>query len=385
MNVLIIAGARPNFMKIAPIVKELESRRLRQEMPSDFRYQIVHTGQHYDSIMSRVFFEQLDLPSPSIDLGVGSGSHAEQTGRIMVEFEHVCASMKPNCVIVVGDVNSTLACALVCAKLTTTLAHVEAGLRSFDRRMPEEINRVVTDSLSDLLFTTCREGNENLAREGIAEEKVHFVGNVMVDTLLQHKEKAMQSGILKALGLLENETKFPYAVLTLHRPSNVDNPGTFRTIVAALKRIGQFVPIVFPAHPRTQKAIERYGMQADFCFHHREEKLSLLDRKIKVIQPLGYLEFINLLAEAEFVMTDSGGIQEESTILRKPCLTLRESTERRVTITQGTNALVGTDPERIVSSAENVLFGKPSALHRPPLWDGHASHRIVNVLLDKLY
>jgi UDP-N-acetylglucosamine 2-epimerase (non-hydrolysing) len=360
MKVMHIAGARPNFMKIAPIMEEMA------KYPARFQQVLVHTGQHYDDEMSQVFFDDLDLPTPNVYLGVGSGSHAQQTARIMLAFEPVLLEHRPDWVIVVGDVNSTVACALTAAKLGIKVAHVEAGLRSFDRTMPEEFNRVLTDHIADLLFTTEPSANENLRREGIPEEKVHFVGNVMIDTLLRHKERALTLDVLGKYGLEPQG----FALLTLHRPSNVDVPEVLAGILDALAEIRVRLPILFPAHPRTVERIQEFGF---------EGRLAAMPN-LRVTEPLGYLEFLNLMANARLVLTDSGGIQEETTILGVPCLTLRENTERPVTVTQGTNTVVGSDPQRIVAEALAILDGKGKTGRVPELWDGRAAERIVSVL-----
>jgi UDP-N-acetylglucosamine 2-epimerase (non-hydrolysing) len=334
---------------------------------------LVHTGQHYDDEMSQVFFDDLNIPRPDVYLGVGSGSHAEQTAKVMLAFELVLLEQRPDLVMVVGDVNSTLACTLVASKASfgklrtgVPVAHVEAGLRSFDRTMPEEINRVLTDQIADMLFTTERDADENLRREGVAEDKVHFVGNVMIDTLLRHKERAL------ALDVLEKHDVEPggFALLTLHRPSNADVPEVLSGILDALAEIQALLPILFPAHPRTVKRVQEFGF---------EDRLAAM-RDLRVMEPLGYLEFLNLMANARLVLTDSGGIQEETTILGVPCLTLRENTERPVTVTQGTNRIVGNAPERIVSEALMVLDGEGRAGCVPELWDGRAAERIVSVI-----
>ena len=322
----------------------------------------MHTGQHYDDEMSQVFFDDLDIPRPDVYLGVGSGSHAEQTARVMLAFEPVLLEQEPELVLVVGDVNSTLACTLVAAKLHIPVAHVEAGLRSFDRTMPEEINRVLTDQIADLLFTTERDADENLRREGVAEERIHFVGNVMIDTLLRHKERSLALDALGRYGLEPHG----FALLTLHRPSNVDVPEVLAGILDALAEIQARLPIIFPAHPRTVKKIQEFGF---------EERLAAMP-DLRVTEPLGYLEFLNLMANARLVLTDSGGIQEETTILGVPCLTLRENTERPVTVTEGTNTIVGNDPGRIVTEALAILDGKGKAGQVPELWDGRAAERI---------
>jgi UDP-N-acetylglucosamine 2-epimerase (non-hydrolysing) len=317
-------------MKIAPIMEEMA------KYPEQFQQVLVHTGQHYDVNMSRIFFEELGIPRPDLYLGVGSGSHAEQTARIMVEFEKVVSGERPDLVVVVGDVNSTMACAIVAAKLWVPVAHVEAGLRSFDRRMPEEINRVVTDALSDYLFTTCQDANENLRQEGIPEEKIFFVGNVMIDTLLKHKEQASALAVPGQYGLEPGK----YAVVTLHRPSNVDEPTVLKGILETLGEIAKRLPVIFPAHPRTQERIREFGL-GDLV---QSPKLPVTrssgeeqESKAWLMEPLGYLEFLGLMADAGLVLTDSGGIQEETTILGVPCLTLRENTERPITVTEGTN------------------------------------------------
>ena len=362
MRILHVVGARPNSMKIAPIMEEMA------RFPDLFQQVLVHTGQHYDDGMSQVFFDDLGIPRPDVYLGVGSGSHAMQTARVMLSFEPVMLEQKPDLVLVVGDVNSTLACALVAAKLHVPVAHVEAGLRSFDRAMPEEINRLLTDQMSDLLFTTERSANENLRREGVSEDKIRFVGNVMIDTLLKHREQALGLDILDNYGLDAQG----YALLTLHRPSNVDNPEVLSDILFALAEIQDQVPILFSANPRTLKRIQAFGFR---------ERLTTMS-SLRITEPLGYLEFLNLMANALLVLTDSGGIQEETTILGVPALTLRESTERPVTITQGTNTLVGCDPRRIVEEALAIVAGRSRMKRVPELWDGRASERIVAELFE---
>ena len=351
MKVLNVVGARPNFMKIAPIIEQMKKA-------ADLDSILVHTGQHYSEGMSDVFFRELEIPVPDIHLGVGSGTHAEQTARIMVEFERVCANEKPDLVVVVGDVNSTMACAIVAAKLVIPVAHVEAGLRSFDRAMPEEINRVVTDALASLLFTTSRDADENLEHEGIDASKIFFVGNVMIDTLLKHRRKAVA---------LQIQKPNHYALVTLHRPSNVDDPNVLGRILEALEEISKSIPVLFPIHPRTAKSIRDFALPIN---------------GIRTMDPLGYLEFLNLEASATVVLTDSGGLQEETTILGVPCLTLRNNTERPVTITHGTNTIVGTNKARILEAFRRILNGdwKPSG--PPEFWDGHAAERIVRIIRD---
>jgi UDP-N-acetylglucosamine 2-epimerase (non-hydrolysing) len=361
IKVLSVVGARPNFMKVAPIVEALKRR------SSQFTPLVVHTGQHYDASMSDAFFRDLELPRPDVYLGVGSASHAAQTAAVMEKFEPVVIEQRPDWVLVVGDVNSTLAAALVCAKLGVRVGHVEAGLRSRDRTMPEEINRLLTDQIADLLFTPSQDADDNLLAEGIPAERIRFVGNVMIDSLLKHLERAKVSTIQKDLTLNSGE----YAVLTLHRPSNVDEAGTFTRIIAALEVISKHLPIVFPVHPRTLKTM------VDLDLEGRIQKAGL-----RLIEPLGYLDFLSLLNSSRLVLTDSGGIQEETTALGISCLTLREQTERPITVEQGTNTIVGTDPDRITRAALAALYQVKPRSHRvPPLWDGHAAERIVESLV----
>jgi UDP-N-acetylglucosamine 2-epimerase (non-hydrolysing) len=361
MRILSVVGARPNLIKAAPLVDEMARHAAIEQM-------LLHTGQHYDQNMSQVFFIELGLPEPDAYLGVGSGSHAWQTAQVMIGFERACQEYRPDLVVVVGDVNSTLACAVTATKLWIPVAHVEAGLRSFDRRMPEEINRIVTDALSDFLFTTSRDADENLEREGVNPAKIHFVGNVMIDTLLRHREQVRRSGILGRLGLAPHG----YALMTLHRPSNVDDPAALRGICSALEVIQTRLPIVFPMHPRTRKNLEDFGLAGQV-----EGMAGLI-----ITEPLGYLDFLCLMDQARLVLTDSGGIQEETTILGVPCLTLRENTERPVTVTEGTNQVIGSSPERIVEASLAIMAGGGKAGHVPELWDGHAAERIVRVILD---
>ncbi len=355
MLILNVVGARPNFMKIAPVIDALRCACLPQFL--------VHTGQHYDEKMSHLFFEQLRIPAPDLNLEVGSGSQAQQTAEIIRRFEPVVLERRPDLVLVVGDVNSTMACALVAVKLGIRVAHVEAGLRSFDRSMPEEINRLVTDALSDLLFVSERSGLENLKREGVPDEKVHFVGNVMIDTLLRHRAAAAQTGVLERLQLEESG----YALVTLHRPSNVDDPRKLGAFLCALGSLARELPVVFPIHPRTLKNAVEAGLQPQ------------LDRLI-VTEPFGYLEFVRLMSCARLAITDSGGVQEETTVLGVPCLTVRENTERPVTIECGTNRLVGSDPAAMLAAAREVLCDQPRPAALPELWDGNAAQRIVEVL-----
>jgi UDP-N-acetylglucosamine 2-epimerase (non-hydrolysing) len=366
LKVITVAGARPNFMKIAPLVAAMKRR------PAEFKSVLVHTGQHYDAQMSEAFFRDLEIAEPDVYLGVGSGSHAVQTAAIMQAFEPVVLSEQPDWVIVVGDVNSTLACALVCAKLGVKVAHVEAGLRSRDRSMPEEINRVLTDQIADLLLTPSTDADANLRAEGIPEDRICFVGNIMIDSLLGQLGRARESSIREALNIQDKD----YVVLTLHRPSNVDETAVFVRILGALEEIARRVPIVFPAHPRARKMIDELGLTG------RVESI----KGLMIIEPVGYLDFLNLLSGARLVLTDSGGIQEESTVLGIPCVTLRENTERPITVEMGTNTIVGTDPLKIIKAAERA-FENPldQAAHRvPELWDGHTAERILKALVERM-
>jgi UDP-N-acetylglucosamine 2-epimerase (non-hydrolysing) len=361
LKLALVVGARPNFMKIAPILSELN------RYPEEFRPLLVHTGQHYDAKMSDVFFDDLGLPAPDVFLGVGSGSHAVQTAQTMIAFEKVLLEHRPDWVVVVGDVNSTIACALDAVKLGIKVAHVEAGLRSHDRFMPEEINRILTDSISDLLFTPSRDGDANLLAEGIIREKIRFVGNVMIDSLRRFENYASQTNALDAAGVRLAE----YGLVTLHRPSNVDYPQQLASILNALERIQKRVHLLFPIHPRTRK------MMADFGLFERIDRMAGLI----LIEPVGYKDFLQLERNALMVLTDSGGIQEETTVFGVPCLTLRESTERPVTIESGTNVLVGLDEERIVAEAFHIADGKGKKGRIPEGWDGHAAERIVKAFL----
>ena len=363
MKIINVVGARPNFMKMAPIVNELAKH------PGEFEQVLVHTGQHYDESMNVLFFEQLGLPRPDVDLEVGPGSHGKQTGLIMGAFEDLCISQKPDLVIVVGDVNSTLACAITAKKLGIKVAHVEAGLRSGDMNMPEEINRRCTDVLSDYLFTTDRFANQNLRQEGVAEERIHFVGNVMIDTLAKYRAVAEGLGLSQRLGL----ERHGFATVTLHRPSNVDDPGVLSGILEALFEIGKELPIIFPMHPRTRKKVEQFGLSRFFNAGGRVHGLW-------VTEPLGYLEFLHLNMNARMVLTDSGGVQEETTIIGVPCITMRYNTERPITCSEGTNQLVGNEKERILAAARQVLRGTNAQGRVPEKWDGKAAGRIVQVL-----
>jgi UDP-N-acetylglucosamine 2-epimerase (non-hydrolysing) len=362
MKIINVVGARPNLVKMAPIVAELS------KYPDLFTQVLVHTGQHYDERMSRLLFQQLGLPQPDIDLAVGSGNHGAQTGRIMSMFEEICQRENPDLVIVVGDVNSTMACAITAKKLGVQVAHVEAGLRSRDMSMPEEINRLCTDVLCDYLFTTDRFANENLRQEGIAEERIHFVGNVMIDALVRHRVTAQNLDLMQRLRLETGR----FATLTLHRPSNVDEPDILLGILEALREISLELPIVFPIHPRTRKMIEQFGYSSFFTTGEKN--------RILVAEPLGYLEFLHLNMHARMVFTDSGGLQEETTVLGVPCITLRSNTERPITCEEGTNQLVGSDKERILKAARRVLDGSFAGGRIPEKWDGKAAERIVQVL-----
>jgi UDP-N-acetylglucosamine 2-epimerase (non-hydrolysing) len=378
MKIVLVAGARPNFMKIAPLSSELRKRGI--------GYTIVHTGQHYDDTMSKTFFKDLQLPQPDIYLGVGSGTHAEQTGKIMIEFERVCFRLKPDLVIVVGDVNSTAASALAAVKLCIPVAHVEAGLRSFDRSMPEEINRILTDQISDYLFTTCEDANRNLRKEGIPASKIFFVGNVMIDTLEQFIDLSRKSSILDKFGLKKNGKLSKYAVLTLHRPSNVDREDVLKGIFSTLNRLSEEIPVIFPAHPRTLERIESFSLDDMVTYFEKlsNEDLKKSEKNVLVMPPMGYIDFLNLMSHSLLVLTDSGGIQEETTILGIPCLTLRDNTERPITVREGTNTLVGNDPERILSASLDILENSPHGKTRPKFWDGKAAGRIVEVLASRL-
>lgn len=355
-QILHVVGARPNFMKIAPVMAALAER-------PGIAQRLVHTGQHYDHAMAQVFFEQLGLPRPDIDLGVGSGSQAEQTGAVMVAFERVIASDRPDMVVVVGDVNSTLAATLVASKAGIPVAHVEAGLRSRDMTMPEEINRLVTDRLSTLLLTPSRDGDDNLRAEGVPLERIHFVGNVMIDTLLHHRAAAPWDQVSGRFALGERG----YAVLTLHRPANVDDPERLSALLDAIRPLADRMPVVFPAHPRTRARIDTFGLTNRL-------------RGIHMVDPLGYLEFLALNDHAACVLTDSGGIQEETTVLDVPCFTLRDNTERPVTVTEGTNTLVGSDARDLPAALDGFFESGGKRGQVPDLWDGHAGERTARVL-----
>ncbi|HYL98700.1 MAG TPA: UDP-N-acetylglucosamine 2-epimerase (non-hydrolyzing) [Blastocatellia bacterium] len=360
MKIVNIVGARPNLPKIAPLLREMRRH-------ASIRPLLVHTGQHYDEKLSDVFFRQMGIPEPDVNLGVGSGSHAWQTAEILKKIEPVLLEEKPDLVLVVGDVNSTIATALAASKLGIGIVHVEAGLRSFDRSMPEEINRILTDALADYLFVTEEDAVENLVREGRPREKIHLVGNVMIDALRQFLPIAQQSSIGRELNLLNGVGYLPFAVLTLHRPSNVDSPATLKSLLVAVEQLADQISIIFPVHPRTQQKLNDIGLRTA--------------PGLRLTAPVGYLDFLCLLSQARLVLTDSGGIQEETTALGVPCLTLRENTERPITVSQGTNQIVGQDPTRILNAANEILAGKTKAGNVPKFWDGRAAERIVEILL----
>ncbi|HEV2224900.1 MAG TPA: UDP-N-acetylglucosamine 2-epimerase (non-hydrolyzing) [Candidatus Acidoferrales bacterium] len=359
LKIMNIVGARPNLPKIAPLMHEMKRH-------PEVEPLLIHTGQHYDDKLNDIFFRQMGIPLPDVNLEVGSGSHAVQTAEILKLVEPVLIDQQPDVVLVVGDVNSTIAVSLAAVKLGMRVAHVEAGLRSFDRSMPEEINRILTDALADYLFVTEEDAVENLLREGRPRESIFFVGNVMIDSLRYFLPLAQQSLVGEELGLVTDSSWRDFAILTLHRPSNVDSLDKLREIMSALDSIAAQLPVIFPVHPRTAQRLLQGGI-----VHHPD---------LRLIEPMGYLDFLCLLSRAALVLTDSGGIQEETTALGVPCLTLRENTERPITITQGTNVLVGTDPEKIVVAARKSIASKASARPLPPLWDGHAAERIVDTL-----
>jgi UDP-N-acetylglucosamine 2-epimerase (non-hydrolysing) len=362
LKIINIVGARPNLPKIAPLMREMQRH-------PEIEPILVHTGQHYDAALSDIFFRQMGIPTPHVNLEVGSGTHAVQTAEVLKRIEPVLLEHQPDLVLVVGDVNSTIAVSLAAVKLGISVAHVEAGLRSFDRGMPEEINRILTDALADYLFVTEEDAIQNLQKEGRPRESIHLVGNVMIDSLRHFLPTAQKSPIGEDLGLKNGAEWQRFAVLTLHRPSNVDATEKLAELLRAVDAIAAQVPVIFPVHPRTQQRLAQAG--------------STTHPRLKLIPPVGYLDFLCLLNKATLVLTDSGGIQEETTALGVPCLTLRENTERPITISQGTNQLVGTDPRKILAAAEAVLAGKAKPGRIPPLWDGHAAERIVEVLLRK--
>jgi UDP-N-acetylglucosamine 2-epimerase (non-hydrolysing) len=359
-----VVGARPNFMKIAPIMDALRT------VSGRISASLIHTGQHYDVEMDRGFFDQLGIPRPDLNLEVGSATHAQQTAEIMRRFEPVLDKISPDAVLVVGDVNSTVACALVAAKKGVRVVHVEAGLRSYDRSMPEEINRVLTDQISDLLFTTENDALHNLQREGIDPVRVHFVGNVMIDTLLKHlPDTRTPTQILRSLGVDVAGVSGGYTLLTLHRPSNVDDPAILTRLLETVAKVGEETPVIFPVHPRTRAALDKAGLQR-----------TMIGASVLCLPPLGYMEMLGLMSKAVVVMTDSGGVQEETTALGIPCLTLRDNTERPITVDSGTNTLVGNDPERILRAFDDIMRTGGKRGRVPELWDGRAAQRIVSVL-----
>ena len=370
MLIYLVAGARPNFMKIAPIVRALQAQ---AGSPHALSYKIVHTGQHYDRDMNEVFFEELGIPAPDVFMAAGSGSHAGQTARIMVAFEALCVAERPDAVLVVGDVNSTLACSIVAKKMQIPVAHVEAGLRSGDMAMPEEINRRVTDSIADWFFVTEPSAIEHLRREGKPDRAIHYVGHVMVDNVLYQADKLAHEG-----GRFENSAWKDarraagqrYGVVTLHRPGNVDVADVFARIAAALNAISQALPLIFPVHPRTRASLEKFGVQ--------------LDPGVTLAGPQSYMAFLDLWKDAALVLTDSGGLQEETTALGVPCVTLRDNTERPVTVEEGSNVLAGSDPDAILAHVQAILRGEGKRGRRPQLWDGHAAERIVAVLAEEI-
>ena len=373
IRLLSVVGARPNFMKIAPVVEELK------RFP-DIEHCLVHSGQHYDELLSGHFFADLGLSKPDVNLQTGSGSHAVQTAEIMKRIEPVLLDYKPQMLLVVGDVNSTIAAALTAVKLGISVAHIEAGLRSFDMTMPEEINRKLTDAISTLLFVTEASGVENLRNEGVPANKVFLVGNVMIDSLLKHRELAAKSAIVDRLGLRQNGSGCrPYAVLTLHRPSNVDDPKTLQGILSAVSTLAVDLPVLFPIHPRTRKNIESFGLQRYLANTDAKAGVGIVP-----LDPLGYLDFLSLNDRARLVLTDSGGIQEETTVLGVPCLTLRENTERPATVEHGSNQLTGVDSDRILAAARSILQRPTHQFQVPPLWDGKAAPRIVAILRGHL-
>lgn len=363
MKIANIVGARPNFMKIAPIHR-------RMQRANGFEPILIHTGQHYDEKMSKTFFIDLEMPQPDVYLGVGSGTHAEQTAAVLVKMEKILIEHKPDLIIVVGDVNSTIAASMAAAKLHIPIAHVEAGLRSFDRTMPEEINRILTDTISDYLFVTEQSGLDNLKAEGVADDKVFFVGNCMIDSLVEHLDKASQLNTLDQYHLSPKS----YAVATLHRPSNVDDIAVLGKIFSTFEVIQQDMPIIFPIHPRTRKMLNTFGL---------EDQVAAMSNLV-LTEPLGYLPFLQLMSQARLMITDSGGIQEETTFLQVPCLTLRQNTERPVTVAQGTNQLVGMEPDKILAGYNHAMNSSFEEATIPPLWDGAASDRIVSKIRELL-
>jgi len=363
IELLAVAGARPNFIKIAPLLRAIDN------VP-EFRVHLVHTGQHYDPNLSDVFFRELGISMPNAHLNVGSGSHATQTAQVMLAIEEVMLNEKPDVVVVVGDVNSTLAATLVAVKLGIPVAHIEAGLRSFDRAMPEEINRILTDAVADFLFTPSPEANENLLKEGIPDERIFLVGNIMIDSLLYHVEQARQLDVMNKWNLAKQN----YVLVTLHRPSNVDDRHSLKDILAALDDVQQHIPVLFPMHPRTRRRLREFEL----------EGLAQVAKHLHIIEPVGYLEFVALMMNSAAILTDSGGVQEETTVLGVPCLTLRDNTERPITVEQGTNKLIGAKPANIFPEIMATLQNDNTTPQKPPLWDGRTAERIVKILRQEL-
>lgn len=360
--IYLVAGARPNFMKIAPIVRQLRAR------SNTFDFKIIHTGQHYDKGMSGVFFDELEIPEPDFHLEVGGGSHAEQTARIMIGFEKVCQDNRPDVVLVVGDVNSTMACSIVAKKLHITLAHVEAGLRSGDRKMPEEINRLLTDAISDLFFVTEQSGIDHLVSEGHSADSIHFVGHVMIDNLFRQIEKLDNGDYSHSDNAPQKLGLDDYAVVTLHRPANVDTKDSLSILVNLLAKVADRIPLIFPIHPRTRQNLEKFGLQ--------------LDERIHQLEPLSYVEFLQCFRHAKFTLTDSGGLQEETTALGVPCITLRDSTERPITVSEGSNILAPLNVDFVVNEVDKILKGEGKTGRIPKFWDGKAAMRILDVLVE---
>ena len=380
-TIIHVVGARPNFMKIAPIFVSFEKQNQKNNSPFIDQF-IVHTGQHYGKEMSESFFSDLGIPDPHFNLNVGSGSHAFQTANIMLSFEGVLNELSPNLVIVVGDVNSTVACAITAKKLGIRVAHVESGLRSFDRSMPEEINRILTDSISDLLFTTEQSANINLNNEGISSEKIFFAGNTMIDSLVRQLENAAQINTLENINLTgSGSDPFKYGLLTMHRPANVDSPTILAGFLKSFSLLSDDIPILFPAHPRTIKQIKENKLESIFS---STEEVLLNKKGMVLIDPLGYYDMLNLMRSADYVITDSGGIQEETTYLGIPCFTIRENTERPVTTDHGTNILVGQNHKLLSDEVSKITTRKQKKGTIPPLWDGKASERIVDTLTNSL-
>jgi UDP-N-acetylglucosamine 2-epimerase (non-hydrolysing) len=366
IKILTVVGARPNFVKVAPLVRRIQEFNEDSSRQEKISHILVHTGQHYDYNLSKVFFDELSIPTPDVYLGVGSGTHAEQTAKIMLSFEKALFELNPHIVVVVGDVNSTLACALTAVKAGFPVAHIEAGLRCYDRTLPEEVNRLLTDAIADLLFAPSEDTVNNLKKENIAEERIFFVGNIMIDCLIEHEKEIENSQILQKLGL----TPKNYALLTLHRNKNVDEAEILSGILRAVNRLSEQISIVFPVHPRTLKRIAEFGLN------------DLISPRILLVEPLGYIDFLKLLKDSRFVMTDSGGVQEETTFCGVPCLTLRETTERPITVISGTNEVVGVEEESIIHWGRKALRDEWKKGSIPNLWDGKTSHRILQILVE---